>query len=95
MKLKINVTKTDILKGKQCETGYSSNSCPVYQALKRRGVKILSVATTNFSLKSTYERFPLPDKARDFISEFDWQQRVNPFSFEIDIPAKFIKRKKH
>lgn len=106
MKVKITITKTDMLKTAQAmQSGKGiapSQCCPVFQSFKRRKFNVESVCRNFYGvsyyvmLKNKRERksFNLPQKANDFIYIYDSSSRfiTKPVSFTIDIPKKFLKK---
>lgn len=86
-KIKINVTKNDIAKGKRGRT----NSCPIALACKR--VKELSCVKAVGGLglyteitDGSFERVSfLPTRAAKFVMDFDSGNEVKPFSFTVKV----------
>lgn len=102
MKLKIQVTEQDTRR----ENSGLCNDCMCARAIKRRLKKkyrpLLIVRTKSATIDTinliSMERpfnFPLPPKATEKIHQWckDDAPVVQPFSFVIDIPAKFVLRK--
>ena len=78
---KINVTARDIKYGKP----RNSYFCPVARAIKRR-IHDSNVQVTPEWCHIDYKKIYFPDEVNVFITAFDNYQKVEPFSFEIDIP---------
>jgi hypothetical protein len=82
----VNVTQEDILRGRPRDRF----GCPIAKALLRR--KDVAWAAVGFSfVQVTFlDREPmmleLPDRAQDFIGEFDLTRRVTPIRFSLEIP---------
>lgn len=87
MRIKVNVTARDIKYGKP----YDIDACPVARAIKRtkwgRTNKfevgrclIVSGNVINIAYISW------PDEVNLFITEFDFDGDVKPFTFEMDVP---------
>jgi len=83
-RIKINVTKNDIKKGKRCQSG----DCPIALAAHRK-FKGSAVSVGPFTLGvSQYDHecwrdYTLPKAASNFILKFDCREKVEPFSFTI------------
>lgn len=94
MKVTISVTNKDIAEG--C-SGEASN-CPVAKAGNRvlsssfKCVVFVDFVIVPFGQPSCWD-IRLPPKARNFIRDFDHNVPVKPFRFQLDIPAKYLKRK--
>jgi len=82
-KLKVEVTREDILDGKR-EDGYS---CPIARAIRRLGFAYVSVGHCTVSVGSPGLGGDLPQEATDFICKFDEEGAVGvaPFSFEVEV----------
>lgn len=76
----INVTLRDIKKGIK----HQSSHCPIARAIKRLTDIRLCVCQEWISFDGI--RIPTPQKASDFISNYDLGQPVKPFKFKLDIP---------
>ncbi len=86
-KVTIEVTDDDISDGVPLLT----HSCPIALAAKRINLaKVISVGGHFAYVRNGYSSYPaivtLPIEAIDFISAFDSNQPVEPFSFEIEVP---------
>lgn len=83
MKLKINVTQQNIIKGRK----YTSKSCPIALAFKEAGIKKVEVKNLQFLLRKSEDSimYDLPRMARKFIRAFDEGRPVKPFSFNVKI----------
>lgn len=89
-KTRFVVTKKDIENG----VARTSNSCPIALSLnrvaKRLGFKKGCRARVGITIASLVfssgRRTPilLPEKAQQFISDFDSKRKVKPFSFEVE-----------
>lgn len=105
MKVNVNVTQKDIDNGMD-NNGFL---CPISLALRRRINNRSFVPSTKKSLIRIYRghwtnphcqlvAMPpdvvLPEKATKFINKFDEHETVKPFSFSIDIPKKYLKKRK-
>ena len=75
--MKINVTETDIKRGIK----NSCFHCPIALALRRAYKKDISASIDSawFGRRS----IDLPVKAIDFITSFDYDRPVKPFSFDL------------
>jgi hypothetical protein len=93
MKLKINVTKTDIKRGKR-DNRYS---CPIARAFQRAtGAEKVSVGMFQMHRADKMSvDVPLPPEAKEFVTKFDFKgrQSVKPFSFEVEIPDSEVTKK--
>lgn len=92
-KVKVSVTDYDIAKGQSL-----SGSCPIALAIKRIIVDTIypnvSALGIMFKLSSTgavQYQVDLPIDAKDFVYNFDEQNPVGPFDFEVDIPSFYLK----
>lgn len=87
MQVRINVTAKDIARG--CRR--DGTACPVFFACDRRlkGMIVVGdwVCMKGFSVAT-------PGRVDEFIDAFDSGKPVKPFSFTIDVPAKFVKPKR-
>ncbi len=79
--MKVIVTERDIKGANRC----NSMRCPIARALHRAGKKDWSVGSDECG--DAEISVPLPKKAQKFIADFDNQQPVKPFSFNLRIPA--------
>lgn len=79
MKVKIEISKFDIKKGKIGQV----SSCPIALAIKRKlkATDLYVGDCANFRYKGTEYWADLPDKAHNFINRFDHNLKVKPFSF--------------
>lgn len=84
--MNIYVTQKDIDKA-NAESIHEipSRFCPVAQAIKRRINVSVTVRKTSVEIGDT--TFNLPQKARDFINQFDNFEPVKPFHFSIKEPT--------
>ncbi len=80
--MKICVTKKDIANGTPTEP----DCCPIALALIRAGFNDVSVDTDNVRLFVGKPSLKLPQKAIDFIEQFDNGEEVDPFTFELKLP---------
>ena len=89
-KVRIEVTADDIINGVKCETDYVSDS------IGRQLGQVLSVQSwveilknlTDFPLAVQRERWitiKLPKKAVRFVDRFDYDKKVKPFAFEVEV----------
>lgn len=82
----ITVTAEDIANGKTC----NSRECPIALAVRR----ILTTALVGpcfiliegVGVNEQDTRIVLPSVARNFVSMFDGDKKVEPFSFQIEEP---------
>lgn len=79
MTLEIDVTYTDIKKGVR----NSLHNCPIALAAKRAGLK--DVVVDGYSIAISNLCRTLPQKVSTFVSKFDHGDKVEPFSFTIDL----------
>lgn len=84
----ITITESDIANGQSS----ACTLCPIALALERATGERWFVGTKGVTLlvhlgdpEGTWSL--LPDAARAFVQAFDKGQSVEPFSFELDIPA--------
>lgn len=85
--MKIQVTQTDI------DNGIPVNSClcPIALAIARQ-TTLQNVEVDSYGHRRAFidvgdsKAFPLPDICVGFMEKFDNEQKVKPFSFELDIP---------
>lgn len=86
MKTRIEVTQDDIEKGvaKNC------SACPVARAITKKLRQGL-VAGVSSVLLIDYYKFRLSIEAFLFVIDFDKGLPVQPFSFDLDLPAEFLK----
>lgn len=91
MKITIQVTQDDIAKipGEACD-------CPIYHGVRRAlphlayvGVYSRTVALARLIHEHAQEPL-LPQAGRDFIARFDTAMPVEPFSFDLDVPAEMV-----
>jgi hypothetical protein len=94
MRTKIKVTKEDI----ECGDIGDINSCPIARAMKRE-VKSkfrcdVSVTEDDIGIGEDFE-IKTPKRAGEFVDNFDYKRlEVKPFEFHINIPNRFLKRKR-
>lgn len=90
MRKRINVTKTDIKRGKRA----SECECPVARAMLRHfGVVSVGFTSVYFGSREKSVRLSLPDGIMNFIRRFDDGVRsyqLKPFSFIIDTERELI-----
>ena len=93
--LTINVTKNDIKEGdvRKCR------SCPVARAITRRLRKPYFASASVFKILIVDDDAPssrslsnVPRSVGAFITDFDRRRKVDPFSFEIEIPTEYLRR---
>ena len=91
MKTRINITQKDIDNGKKC----GCDTCPVALAIKRRVIKNAFVEVGLYDIGLATESISLNETTCDFVRRFDryGRNKVKPFSFTIDIPKKFLRKK--
>jgi len=81
--MKINVTQLDIDTGKP----FSGAKCPIAIAIKRAvpTAHKINVGAVEISFWQGGRRrgFDTPNSAANFVRQFDQQNRVEPFEFEI------------
>ena len=78
--MQIEVTKNDIKRG-----GIESCDCPVALAMRRHWPEA-RVGSTRFSKDMIpFEQHDLPDKAVNWIKEYDSGMPVAPFTFEVSV----------
>ncbi len=73
MKLKINLTKTDIKMGMK----RNARSCPIARAVQRVIKCEASVGQENLWIRKSY--YPLPEFLSNWIKKFDNGENVKPF----------------
>jgi hypothetical protein len=97
MKVKINVTKTLLKKGK----AGNALSCPVALAFKpvlKKGVEpwvsfnINTQTSFVWLSASTLADVALPLEAQRLVAAIDNKRKAKPLSFEVDIPEEYLKR---
>lgn len=94
MKIRINVTKNDIVNGKKSTCHY----CPHALAIQRR-VKApyyVNVFVDEIYIQHSQDepieyRILIPDRIQDWIWDFDNSMLVKPTSYTLDIPDKYLK----
>lgn len=81
-KIKIEVTASDIRKAKKLTKNMArAKCCPIALAIQRK-LKDAGILVRTESVRlSNGGNIPLPEKAIDFISKFDDEKPVKPFSF--------------
>lgn len=83
---KIAVTEADIREAsfrRDAEDYREMCECPVAQAVRKLHPD-WSVAAS-FIDRGLCDTIPLPREAKDFIKQFDHEQSVEPFEFEIEV----------
>lgn len=86
-KIKIEVTEQDISAGlKTFGKGGASYLCPVARAAQR-ALKDKKAWSGVAVIASNGKFHDLPKAATDFVTRFDLQKPVKPFSFTINLPA--------
>ena len=93
----IEVTQLDISKGSLCR----STDCPVALAVNRVLTpeyysivtmwSITIVPRTDMALKAGWKAI-CPGIAQSFVREFDKQNEVVPFNFELNIPEEYLRK---
>jgi hypothetical protein len=90
MKVRIRVTEKHIDAGKPRKC----NTCPIALAItdqtKATDVNV-GVDNVLISAGGSYAKVELPEKAENFIADFDEEKAVKPFSFALDLPEEFLK----
>ena len=87
MKVTITVTQDDIDNG--CQG--NAIACPVARAAARvLDDRYLSVRTNVLEFVEPLILIPLPSAAVEFIRRFDSRARVEPFSFDLDVPGDLV-----
>ena len=77
--MKITVTKADISSAtRDCP----ERNCPVAKALSRMGF-VVDVCTHHIKFASGNESI-MPQKAIDWIDQYDHRKTIKPFSFNLD-----------
>jgi len=82
----ITVTHDDILLGRHCDP----DCCPIGRALSRAGIPHIGIINGEVLIPDGNHHatgLPLPLNVRDWMSEFDCRQEVEPISFELRIEA--------
>lgn len=87
-RLHISVTAKDIVRARAHEPTLTNArfTCPIAQALVRMGHEKVMVYTSwvaIFPPRATARYAKIPERARDFIFEFDSGRPVEPFEFDI------------
>jgi hypothetical protein len=82
--MKITVTKDDIAAGHRRD----SKNCPVALALRRAGVNHCGVAGILVVVEQDDKRVSLvlPERAQEWIRDYDWGFAMGPFEFELTLP---------
>lgn len=86
MKRKINVLKTDIMRGKRMAT----RECPIALAIMREGLQGVKVGFDSCEAIG-FEEFKLPREARRFVKRFDAGENradLKPFSFVVNMEKR-------
>ncbi len=87
MKIKVTVTKGDIEQGRRCDP----DCCPIGRALARAGVTHYGVVGASVIVPDERQfaiALRLPQKVADWILDFDGRRPVEPFTFELAVPAQ-------
>ena len=87
--MRIDVTQDDIASG---EPG-DAIRCPIARAIRRVTGCLSSVGTSHVDLFEANGRahdFELPAEAYNFVTEFDHELPVAPFSFDLPLPEIVI-----
>lgn len=87
--LTVQVSRNDILFGL-----YRENNCALALAFRRVVYAPFAVFVTRNYLFINAHQFVLPQKAQNFIDDYDAKKRVFPLSFQMEIPAFLLERKK-
>lgn len=77
----INVTQEDIERGKR----NSCFQCPLVYAISRALDCGVHVHRNCFFVRDELDDYSLPQSAIDFIAAFDAGEKVEPFSFEVEV----------
>ncbi len=80
---RINVTQEHINNGEK----FDCNKCPIALATKGT-IFFLSIIIRQKKYNDpayTFSEYDLPEKALDFISDFDYDKKVKPFSFNLKV----------
>lgn len=89
--VKIKVTKEDIKKGK----ANNGTRCPIAIASKRLLKKVNFVCASGIYFKGGWfgqdSSFFMTDVPKNFVREFDRENKVKPFTFSIMVPTEYIK----
>ncbi|HWI58635.1 MAG TPA: hypothetical protein VNZ22_15525 [Bacillota bacterium] len=89
--MKIVVTQEDIKHGRRCDP----DCCPVARALLRAGLAHLGVVGTTVLITDANQQttaLPLPGAVKEWILDFDGNQPVQPFSFELALPDESLRQ---
>jgi hypothetical protein len=94
MKVRINVTKNDILEGCQ----HDANECAVARTIGQRCRSSVNVTVTRDTIGllkgNLYKGIETSETAEQFITKFDAAtdvKRLKPIRFTLDIPKKFLR----
>ena len=81
--MKIQVTKEHIQKG----TRFDGSKCPIALACKDVRLMAPNIGYVGISIKFKEKRlyFSTPKRVYKFIKRFDFNQKVKPFSFNLDV----------
>lgn len=92
MRVRIEVTKRDIKRGKP----RSVACCPIALAAKRRGLlrPLVTSVRLEAGRKRWRRRIALPLAAVDFIHAFDDERGPTPIAFTVDVPVVMLRRKR-
>ena len=90
MKVKINVTQRDIDRGEYDSCLNCPNAIAIRRHLKskyRNELKVYKhyVETNSATLAD------MPAIAHDWISSYDQEEKVRPFTYALDIPARYLR----
>lgn len=86
MKVKIEVTQKHIDSGKRADCYY----CPIALAIMPKRT-LLITPSLFFPLWGRETMKRLPREVRWFIASFDEKENVEPFSFDLFIPHRYLK----
>ena len=85
MKVTVEVTKEDIASGKKC----SARACPLASAMGRSLGYPVYVSQSGWGdLGGERKLSAVPEVCIQFISRFDADEKVKPFSFELEVGVK-------
>lgn len=82
--VRIHVTNDDIFVGIRG----SAYNCPVYHAVRRKGLNVTCVTTAGVKLFQRVDYIEIPPRVREFMRLFDrWGcSQVVPFEFDLEVP---------
>lgn len=74
------------VKAKHIQNGrkFECDRCPVALAVKEASGDMAARATLDF-LEFNKRTYTIPEKVREWIMDFDGEEKVQPFTFEIDL----------